>query len=296
MTIADAFLAVVVVIAAIAGFRAGATNALVSMSATSAGLVVGARAADNVHWGSGSGRQILAAIVLVGCGAIGLAGGVLLRSAPGLASRSKIPAVARRRLRRSRRRWATFGRTALTLLAGAVVGFVIAKATESSDTQTTSSNTTIPVTVVETTSPRTTVARTTVPVTTASTSTPGTVTIPVTTPSSAPPITTLPLNVTSPSDGTVVTSARLTLTGTAEPGAVVKVGTVAVTAAADTTWRLVVRVTDGVNQIVVTDGASSVTITVVFTAPPTTTTSTSTSTTLPLPTTTTIPIDTEPKP
>jgi hypothetical protein len=302
MTIADAILAVVLVIAAVAGFRAGATTGLTFASTASLGLVVGARVADQIHWGVGTGRQAVAALVLLGCGAIGLAGGQLLRVAPSpspaQARQPTVPAFIRRR---RRRRWEIVGRTALTLLVGAAGGFLIAKATESDRTLTTSSVVTLPATTAVTTAPPTTVVHSTFPSTA---STVGTATTrPATTSSAAPVITPLALSVTSPSDGTVVTTDRVTLTGTAEPGAIVKVGTVAVTASADTTWRVVVRVDEGVNQVVVTDGSSSVTITVVFNAPSTTTTPTSTATSTattvpppPPPTTTTIPVDTEPKP
>ena len=304
MTIADAILAIVLVIAAVAGFRAGATTGLTFASTASLGLVVGARVADQIHWGVGSSHQAVAALVLLGCGAIGLAGGQLLRAAPGVSqpqatqpqARPQVPAIIRRR---RRRRWEVAGRTALTLLIGAAGGFLIAKATESDRTLTSSSVVTVPPTTAVTTAPSTTVrpavSPTIVPPSTAGTAT----TRPATTSSAAPTIAPLALSVISPRDGTVVTTDRVTLTGTAEPGAVVKVGTVAVTASADTTWRLVVRVDDGVNQVVVTDGTSSVTITVVFNAPSTTTTPTSTATTAPPPpppTTTTIPVDTEPKP
>ena len=300
MTIADAILVVVVVIAGVVGFRAGVTNVLASASTASVGLVVGARVSDQIHWGAGAGHQVLAAFVLLGFGAIGLAGGQLLRAAPA-SPRSQVPAIIRRR---RRRRWEIIARTGVTLLVGAVGGFVIAKATEADRTLTSSSVVTIPSTTTVTTAPpttvRTTVSPTAVSPATVSPSTVGTATtLPATTSSAAPTITPLALSINSPSAGTVVTTPRVTLTGTAEPGAIVKVGTAAVTATADTKWTLVVRVAEGVNQVVVTDGRSSVTITVVFNAPSTTTTPTSTATTAPPPpppTTTTIPVDTEPKP
>src|SRR4030088_1877914 len=99
MTIADAILAVVVVIAGVAGFRAGATNVLTSASTASVGLVVGARVADQIQWGTGAGREALATLVLVGCGAIGLAGGQLRRAAPSQtpAAAPRFPAIIRRR-------------------------------------------------------------------------------------------------------------------------------------------------------------------------------------------------------
>src|SRR5882672_2350101 len=113
MTIADAILAAIVVVAALAGFRSGATNGLASASTASIGLVAGARIADQVHWGVGAGRQVLSALVLLGCGAIGLAGGQLLRAAPAPvrphAPHSQVPAILRRRRRRN---WETIGRTA----------------------------------------------------------------------------------------------------------------------------------------------------------------------------------------
>ncbi|MEP6660322.1 MAG: hypothetical protein ABJD24_10445 [Acidimicrobiales bacterium] len=292
MTIADLVLAIVVVIAGIAGFRTGATKGLIFTSTASIGLVVGARIADQIHFNNGAGRQAVAAVVLVGCGAIGLAGGQLLRAAPApQAPQPQVPAIVRRR-------WQMVRRAALTLVVGAAGGFLIARATESDRTLTDSSVVTLPQTTAATTVPPTTVVHATFPSTTAvSPSTVGTATtVPATTSSPAPTIAPLALRVTSPSDGTKVTSSRVTLTGTAEPGAIVKVGTVAVTAAADTTWRLVVRVADGVNQIVVTDGRSSVTVTVVFNAPSTTTTASTAPPPPPAPTTTTIPVDTEPKP
>jgi hypothetical protein len=290
MTIADVILALVVAIAGVAGFRAGPTNVLTSASTASVGLVVGARVADQIHWGAGAGHQVLAAFVFLGFGAIGLAGGQLLRAAPSQtqAAPPSVPAIVRRRRRQ------LIGRTALTLLVGAVGGFVIAKATEADRTSISSSVVTISSTTTLTTAPATTV-RTTVPPTTASPSTVGiATTLPVTTSSAAAPITPTALSVSSPSDGTVVTTSRVTLTGKAEPGTIVKVGTAAVTAGSDTKWTLVVRVVEGVNQVVVTDGTSSVIITVVFNAPSTTTTPTSPPP--PPPTTTTITVDTEPKP
>jgi hypothetical protein len=291
MTIADAILAVVVAIAGIAGFRAGTTNGLIFTSTASVGLVVGARIADQIHWGSGAGRQVVAGVVLLGFGAIGLAGGQLLRPALPQATRRQLPALVRRRRRE------ILGRTGLTLLVGAVGGFLVAKATES-DRTVTASVVTLPPTTTGTTVPPTTVVHPTFPSTSVRPSTVVTATtVAATTSSAAPTIAPPALTVTSPSDGAEVTSSRVTLTGTAEPGAVVKVGTVAVTAAADTTWRLIVRVAEGVNQVVVTDGRSSVAITLVFNAPSTTTTPTvTTAPAPPPPTTTTIPVDTEPKP
>lgn len=298
MTIVDLVLVAVVVTAGVAGFRAGVTKGLIFTSTASVGLVVGARIADQIHFDSGAGRQAVAAVVLVGCGAIGLAGGQLLRAAPApQAPQPQVPVIVRRR---RRRRWELVGRTALTLLVGAAGGFLIANATGSDRTLTSSSFVTVlpttaatvpPTTVVHTTFPSTAVPPTALRPSTVGTAT----TVPATTSSAAPTIVPLALRVTSPRDRTEVTSSRVTLTGTAEPGAIVKVGTVAVTAAADTTWRLIVRVAGGVNQIVVTDGRSSVTVTVVFNAPSTTTTA-STVPSPPPPTTTTIPVDTEPKP
>jgi len=82
MTLADAILAVVVVIAGIAVFAPGRRTFLRPRRPLRFGLVVGARVADQIHWGTGAGRQVLAVVVLLGFGAIGLAGGQLPTRAP----------------------------------------------------------------------------------------------------------------------------------------------------------------------------------------------------------------------
>src|SRR5258706_1897625 len=218
MTIADAILALVVLIAGVVGFRAGTTKALPSASTALVGLVVGARVSDQIRWGVGAGRQVLAALVLLGFGAIGLAGGQLLRAAPApQAARPQVPAFVRWR---RRRRWEIVARTGLTLLVGVAGGFLIARAIESDRTLTDASDVTVSQTTAATTVPPTAVVHSTfpttaVPPTTATPSTVGTATtVPATTSSAAPTIAPLALSVTSPSDGAEVTSSRVTLTGT----------------------------------------------------------------------------------
>ena len=80
MTIADVILAVVVVIAGVAGFAPGRRKA--SLLVVRVGGSGRSRApCGSIHFNSGAGRQAVATVVLVGCGAIGLAGGQLLRAA-----------------------------------------------------------------------------------------------------------------------------------------------------------------------------------------------------------------------